>query len=204
MPSIHYLSRENMGRSRLALHLSAALLLSGPFDLAHAVPTVNASAATPLAKGAPGKRSLYLGFEQRSGRRHRSAAPVRGAAKTGTARLAMAAGKDAGRKPWHDLSPGSLAGFPRRVQGARSRQPITRWTNCSLAPGSSTGFGHHLGRHRHGRAAAPRRSIQLCPGRGADAGRAGQGRLARWLEQGRWHFFGAYCLAASMVVLYVG
>lgn len=28
--------------------------------------------------------------------------------------------------------------------------------------------------------------------------------LSRWLEQGRWHFFGAYCLLASAVVLYVG
>ncbi|MET3134503.1 undecaprenyl-diphosphatase [Oxalobacteraceae bacterium GrIS 1.11] len=28
--------------------------------------------------------------------------------------------------------------------------------------------------------------------------------LSRWLEQGRWHFFGAYCLFASMVVLWVG
>jgi undecaprenyl-diphosphatase len=25
--------------------------------------------------------------------------------------------------------------------------------------------------------------------------------LSRWLEQGRWHFFGAYCLLASLVVL---
>ncbi|HEY9146603.1 MAG TPA: undecaprenyl-diphosphate phosphatase [Thiobacillus sp.] len=28
--------------------------------------------------------------------------------------------------------------------------------------------------------------------------------LSRWLEQGRWHFFGAYCLLASLVVLWVG
>ncbi|HAT29771.1 MAG TPA: UDP-diphosphatase [Janthinobacterium sp.] len=28
--------------------------------------------------------------------------------------------------------------------------------------------------------------------------------LSRWLEQGRWHFFGAYCLCASLVVLWVG
>jgi len=28
--------------------------------------------------------------------------------------------------------------------------------------------------------------------------------LSRWLEQGRWHFFGAYCLFASLVVLWVG
>ncbi|MFZ4877602.1 undecaprenyl-diphosphate phosphatase [Janthinobacterium sp. Mn2066] len=28
--------------------------------------------------------------------------------------------------------------------------------------------------------------------------------LSSWLEQGRWHFFGAYCLAASLVVLWVG
>jgi undecaprenyl-diphosphatase len=28
--------------------------------------------------------------------------------------------------------------------------------------------------------------------------------LSRWLEQGRWHYFGAYCLAASLVVLWVG
>ena len=67
MPSIHYLSRENMGRSRLALHLSAALLLSGPFHLAHAVPNVNASAATPLAIGAPGKRGLYLASSSEAG-----------------------------------------------------------------------------------------------------------------------------------------
>lgn len=28
--------------------------------------------------------------------------------------------------------------------------------------------------------------------------------LSRWLEQGRWHLFGAYCLFASAVVLWVG
>ena len=28
--------------------------------------------------------------------------------------------------------------------------------------------------------------------------------LSRWLEQGRWHFFGAYCLLASLAVLWVG
>ena len=28
--------------------------------------------------------------------------------------------------------------------------------------------------------------------------------LSRWLEQGRWHYFGAYCLLASLVVLWVG
>ena len=28
--------------------------------------------------------------------------------------------------------------------------------------------------------------------------------LSRWLEQGRWHFFGAYCLVAALVVLIVG
>ncbi len=28
--------------------------------------------------------------------------------------------------------------------------------------------------------------------------------LSRWLEQGRWHFFGGYCLVASLVVLWVG
>jgi len=28
--------------------------------------------------------------------------------------------------------------------------------------------------------------------------------LSEWLEQGRWHFFGAYCLLASLVVLWVG
>jgi undecaprenyl-diphosphatase len=28
--------------------------------------------------------------------------------------------------------------------------------------------------------------------------------LSKWLEQGRWHFFGAYCLVASLVVLWVG
>jgi undecaprenyl-diphosphatase len=28
--------------------------------------------------------------------------------------------------------------------------------------------------------------------------------LSRWLEQGRWHFFGAYCLLASLLVLWVG
>jgi undecaprenyl-diphosphatase len=28
--------------------------------------------------------------------------------------------------------------------------------------------------------------------------------LSRWLEQGRWHFFGAYCLVAAGVVLLVG
>jgi undecaprenyl-diphosphatase len=28
--------------------------------------------------------------------------------------------------------------------------------------------------------------------------------LSRWLEQGRWHLFGGYCLVASLVVLWVG
>jgi undecaprenyl-diphosphatase len=28
--------------------------------------------------------------------------------------------------------------------------------------------------------------------------------LSHWLEHGRWHFFGVYCLLASMVVLWVG
>ena len=28
--------------------------------------------------------------------------------------------------------------------------------------------------------------------------------LSQWLEQGRWHLFGAYCLFASLVVLWVG
>ncbi|MBS0453885.1 MAG: undecaprenyl-diphosphate phosphatase [Proteobacteria bacterium] len=28
--------------------------------------------------------------------------------------------------------------------------------------------------------------------------------LSRWLEQGRWHVFGAYCLVASIVVLWIG
>ncbi|NMM09491.1 MAG: undecaprenyl-diphosphate phosphatase [Polaromonas sp.] len=28
--------------------------------------------------------------------------------------------------------------------------------------------------------------------------------LSRWLEQGRWHFFGGYCLLASLAVLWVG
>ncbi|WP_317205549.1 undecaprenyl-diphosphate phosphatase [Janthinobacterium sp.] len=28
--------------------------------------------------------------------------------------------------------------------------------------------------------------------------------LSRWLEQGRWHLFGAYCLLASLFVLWVG
>ena len=28
--------------------------------------------------------------------------------------------------------------------------------------------------------------------------------LSRWLEQGRWHLFGAYCLLAAVVVLRVG
>ena len=28
--------------------------------------------------------------------------------------------------------------------------------------------------------------------------------LSRWLEQGRWYFFGGYCLVAAMVVLWVG
>ncbi|HEX4598831.1 MAG TPA: undecaprenyl-diphosphate phosphatase [Burkholderiaceae bacterium] len=27
--------------------------------------------------------------------------------------------------------------------------------------------------------------------------------LSRWLEQGRWYFFGAYCLVASMIVLWI-
>jgi len=36
------------------------------------------------------------------------------------------------------------------------------------------------------------------------AGLAALGWLSHWLEQGRWHFFGAYCLLASLVVLWVG
>jgi undecaprenyl-diphosphatase len=27
--------------------------------------------------------------------------------------------------------------------------------------------------------------------------------LSRWLEQGRWYFFGAYCLVASVIVLWI-
>ena len=27
---------------------------------------------------------------------------------------------------------------------------------------------------------------------------------SRWLEHGRWHLFGAYCVLASLVVLWVG
>ena len=28
--------------------------------------------------------------------------------------------------------------------------------------------------------------------------------LSKWLEQGRWHFFGGYCLLAALAVLWVG
>ena len=28
--------------------------------------------------------------------------------------------------------------------------------------------------------------------------------LSRWLEAGRWHLFGAYCLIAALIVLWVG
>ena len=28
--------------------------------------------------------------------------------------------------------------------------------------------------------------------------------LSRWLEQGRWHYFGAYCLLVALVVFWVG
>jgi undecaprenyl-diphosphatase len=28
--------------------------------------------------------------------------------------------------------------------------------------------------------------------------------LSRWLEQGRWYFFGAYCLLASLIILWIG
>lgn len=28
--------------------------------------------------------------------------------------------------------------------------------------------------------------------------------LTRWLEQGRWHFFGAYCLLAALAFLWIG
>ena len=28
--------------------------------------------------------------------------------------------------------------------------------------------------------------------------------LSKWLEQGRWHSFGVYCLLVSLVVLWVG
>jgi undecaprenyl-diphosphatase len=28
--------------------------------------------------------------------------------------------------------------------------------------------------------------------------------LSRWLEQGRWHLFGVYCVLASCVVLVLG
>lgn len=28
--------------------------------------------------------------------------------------------------------------------------------------------------------------------------------LSKWLEQGRWHFFGGYCLFAALAVLWVG
>jgi undecaprenyl-diphosphatase len=36
------------------------------------------------------------------------------------------------------------------------------------------------------------------------AGLAALRWLSRWLEQGRWHLFGAYCLCAALVVLIVG
>ncbi|MCD6026774.1 MAG: UDP-diphosphatase [Solimicrobium sp.] len=36
------------------------------------------------------------------------------------------------------------------------------------------------------------------------AGLAALRWLSRWLEQGRWHFFGGYCLLAALVVLVVG
>ena len=36
------------------------------------------------------------------------------------------------------------------------------------------------------------------------AGLAALRLLSRWLEQGRWHFFGAYCLLASIVVICLG
>lgn len=36
------------------------------------------------------------------------------------------------------------------------------------------------------------------------AGLAALRWLSRWLEQGRWHLFGAYCLLASLVVLMIG
>jgi undecaprenyl-diphosphatase len=36
------------------------------------------------------------------------------------------------------------------------------------------------------------------------AGLAALRWLSAWLEQGRWHFFGVYCLLASLVVLWVG
>lgn len=36
---------------------------------------------------------------------------------------------------------------------------------------------------------------------GFPAGLAALRRLSRRLEQGRWHFFGGYCLAASLIVL---
>jgi undecaprenyl-diphosphatase len=28
--------------------------------------------------------------------------------------------------------------------------------------------------------------------------------LSRWLEQGRWYWFGVYCLVASLIVLWIG
>lgn len=36
------------------------------------------------------------------------------------------------------------------------------------------------------------------------AGLAALRWLSQWLEQGRWHYFGAYCLVASLIVLVVG
>ncbi|GAB2915051.1 undecaprenyl-diphosphate phosphatase [Paralcaligenes ginsengisoli] len=36
------------------------------------------------------------------------------------------------------------------------------------------------------------------------AGLAALRWLSRWLEQGRWHIFGVYCIVASLVVLWVG
>ena len=36
------------------------------------------------------------------------------------------------------------------------------------------------------------------------AGLAALRWLSRWLEQGRWHFFGAYCMCAALVVLIAG
>jgi undecaprenyl-diphosphatase len=36
------------------------------------------------------------------------------------------------------------------------------------------------------------------------AGLAALRWLSKWLEQGRWHIFGAYCLVAALVVLWIG
>jgi undecaprenyl-diphosphatase len=63
---------------------------------------------------------------------------------------------------------------------------------AALAPANGPGFGHALLPSLIGMVLS------------FIAGMLALRWLSRWLEQGRWHLFGAYCLVAALVVYWVG